>query len=86
MNTPKPGQTWIDLRPMTDRAEWRDAKKFRRYVTVTSFEPHGHCEGISGWQKKARNGQWVGLEYPPPRRTRILAHVFVRRFVRAEES
>lgn len=85
MADPKPGEVWIDLRPMTDRMEWKDATKFRRLVVVTEFSPHGWAEGRSSWQQNKR-GSWVDLDYPPARSTRILAHVFTRRFVRDEAT
>lgn len=80
---PKRGEVWIDLRPMTDRREWRDSTKYRRIVTVVDYSPHGSVEGLSAWQEKTRKG-WATMEYPPARKTRILAHVFVRRFVLGE--
>lgn len=86
MAEPKPGEVWIDSRPMTDRMEWKDATKYRRIVVVTEFSPDGWAEGRSSWQKKARTGGWVDLDYPPARSTRILAHVFVRRFSRLDAS
>lgn len=82
---PQPDEVWIDSRPMTDRSEWRDPKRFRRIVTVTSFVPYGHVEGLSSWQEYTRKG-WTAMEYPPVRKTRILSHVFLNRFRRAEES
>jgi hypothetical protein len=83
--TPQPGQTWIDQRPMTDRREWRDKTRYRRLVAVTASDPDGFVEGFSSWQVRARTG-WTAMDYPPARTTRISADVFVRRFVRSEES
>jgi hypothetical protein len=80
---PKRDEVWVDRRPMTDRREWRDDTKFRRVVTVAHYSPHGWVEGLSTWQEKTREG-WTTMEYPPSRSTRILAHVFMRRFVPAD--
>lgn len=80
---PKPGDIWIDSRPMTDRREWRDATKFRRCVTVTGASDR-YVEGSSFWQERKR-GQWVDMPYPPSRSTRILADVFAHRFKPAED-
>lgn len=82
---PPPDEVWVDSRPMTDRREWRDSKRFRRIVTVSSFVPYGHVEGLSAWQEYTR-GRWTAMDYPAARKTRILAHVFLHRFRRAEES
>lgn len=82
---PQPDEVWIDQRPTTDRSEWRDATRYRRVVTVTSFTPYGYVEGLSSWQERTRKG-WTAMGYPPARKTRILSHVFLQRFRRAEES
>lgn len=80
---PEPGQHWIDLRPMTDRKEWRDSTKFRRCIDVVKFEANGWAEGYSYWEKHYADG-WREMNYPGRRWTRILAHVFERRFIRKE--
>lgn len=85
MSTPRPGEVWIDRRPMTDRREWRDAARFRRVVAVTSFDPDGFAEGSSSWQEHSNTG-WATMDYPTARTTRIRASVFLQRFVRSEES
>jgi hypothetical protein len=84
MSTPQPGEVWIDSRPSTDRAEWRDATKFRRVLLVESFEPDRNVVGKSSWQERRRE-QWADMGYPPPRTTRIQAAVFLRRFHRDED-
>jgi hypothetical protein len=79
---PEIGETWRDLRPMTDRSEWRNAAKYQRIVVVTAVD-HSYVEGMSSWRERTRAG-WKAMEYPAPRKTRILGHVFGRRFVYLE--
>lgn len=82
MADPKIGENWIDLRPMTDRPEMRDEKKYRRCVGITEVN-ETYVHGRSYWQRK-KAGEWVTEEYPPARQTRILRHVFERRFIPQE--
>ena len=82
---PQRDEVWYDLRPMTDRREWRDSSRFRRIVTVIHFEPNGFAEGKSAWQTRV-GGVWTTMDYPAARYTRIRADAFVRRFLRVEAS
>lgn len=77
---PKRGEVWVDLRPTTDRREWRDSTRFRRVVTVIHFDVDGFAEGKSAWQTYVDDA-WTTMDYPAERYTRIRAGEFARRFV-----
>lgn len=79
---PKPGETWIDPTPATDRGGL-DPTRYRRCVTVASVGDR-YVEGTSFWQERAdEDSEWFDKSHAFRRPATIPADTFAQRFVLA---